>query len=266
LRRVEWTCPGECPSWADVELLCRQSPGLRTLRLACIYSYSPVSDDDTPIMLSYLKSLSLGRIPGPTDLVQTVPRSWDDVLSCFSDSTDQLPSLEWLQVESFSSISFFRTHGHKIRLLRANSNYAISPIPSAIILCPQLHSLVVYISDDMYTADATQLRLAHPTLQRICIFPFSEDPIRVPLRVFTSGVLDPLNLLLMAIESMYLPRLVQIRIRNVGAFEDLVDHPVFLMLWWRRWNIRAVRFEDKVGNSFESVGADEDLLLDSLRG
>jgi hypothetical protein len=73
--------------------------------------------------------------------------------------------------------------------------------------------------------------------------------------VFTSEVLDPLDALLMAIEGMDMPRLVQIRIRNVGAFVDLVDHPVFLGLWWRRWNIRGVRFEDKMGNLFESVGA-----------
>jgi len=54
---------------------------------------------------------------------------------------------------------------------------------------------------------------------------------------------------------------VQVRIRNVGVFADVVDHPVWLQLWWRRWNIRRVRFEDKSGRTFQSVCPGASLLL-----
>jgi len=87
----------------------------------------------------------------------------------------------------------------------------------------------------------------------------------VPQRVFTFAVLAPLDALLMSVENMIAPGLVELRIRNVGAFVDLVDHSGWLRAWWRRWNLRGVHFRDKTGKSFENISDEDELLLDLVR-
>jgi len=76
----------------------------------------------------------------------------------------------------------------------------------------------------------------------------------------------PLDHVLKSIEKMVAPHLVELRVRNTGAYMNLVDYSTWLGFWWRRWNIRGVQFRDKAGGSFANVFDPREALLDSVRG
>ena len=59
----------------------------------------------------------------------------------------------------------------------------------------------------------------------------------------------PLDSVLKSVEQMVAPRLIELRIRNIGAFGCILDHLTWLSFWWRRWNIdiRGIHFLDKSG-------------------
>jgi len=106
----------------------------------------------------------------------------------------------------------------------------------------------------------------HPTIQKICIIPSVEADLEVPPRVFEYAVLSPLDSVLKSVEQMSAPRLIELRIRNIGAFSGILDYSVWLRFWWRRWNIRGVQFLDKTGVSFHEVYDPGERILDSVRG
>jgi hypothetical protein len=250
LQRVEWNGPSERPSWSHLSSICCNLPNLRTLRISHFPPYPPPPCGDlVPIPSTHLRTLSFGPFPRPSQLSLNLPRLADAILFWQAIWRDQLPSLESLEVSTLPDVDFFRTHGHKIRRLRITSWSTPSDFPVILQLCSNLQDLTLSLK----RTDHIHLPSGHPTLQRICILPFNQDLVRVPSWLFSSAVLGCLDHLLMTIENMDLPELVQVRIRNVGAFTDLVDYSVWLKLWWRRWNIRGVRFEDKTGKTFESA-------------
>jgi len=255
LRRVDWNL-SECPSWTDLALLLQGTPNLEALRIITIYGQSIPLPDNTLITLKCLKYISLGM---PNNAPPYLPHSWDPLLSCFCISTDQLPCLERLDINPFPSDAFFTAHGSKLRILRTNSADTLPYLPSALDFCPNLHSLVIPPNLDISLPDS------HPSIERIGIFPLVERRVVAPERIYEAHVIAPFEECLMLLEQMFLPKLKLVKVRNVGSLADVVDHPLLLQFWWRRWNIRGVRFEDKVGRSFEKVISDEDALLDLVR-
>lgn len=245
LKRVEWNL-SECPSWHDLAGLLQGTPNLETLSVITVYGQSIPLPDNTLITLPNLKTLSLGM---PTNAPPYVPNSWDPLLSCLSLIPDQLPSIERLDINPFPREGFFVMHGPKLRILRTNSSDPLPFLPFALDASPNLHTLVIPPNGEIYLADAG----SHPSVERIGIFPVCENSIKVPERIYEQHIIQPLEECLLQLEDMKLPKLKLIKVRNVGLLADVIDHPLLLQFWWRRWNILGVRFEDKVGKTFEKV-------------
>ena len=245
LKRVEWNL-AECPSWHDLAGLLQNAPNLETLSVITIYGQSIPLPDNTLITLPNLKTLSLGM---PTNAPPYLPNSWDPLLSCLSFIPNQLPSIERLDINPFPRDEFFVMHGPKLRILRTNSSDPLPFLPYALDASPNLHTLIIPPNGDIYLADIG----SHPSIERIGIFPVCENSIKVPERIYEQHVMQPLEECLLQLEDMELPKLKTIKVRNVGLLADVIDHPLLLQFWWRRWNILGVRFEDKVGKTFEKV-------------
>jgi len=103
------------------------------------------------------------------------------------------------------------------------------------------------------------------SIERIGIFPLVEYPVEAPGRIYEPLVIAPMETCLLQLEEMFLPKLKLVKMKNVGSLANVIDYPLLLQFWWRRWNIRGVRFEDKMGTSFEKVTYEEDALLDLIR-
>ncbi|KAJ7666105.1 hypothetical protein DFH06DRAFT_267095 [Mycena polygramma] len=261
LRRIEWSHVGEAPAWCDLANLCQHTPNLRTLRLTWIFSYAePVR---SILQLPLLETISLGLIPDPIDNILELPLSWDPLLNYFASNPDMLPSLRRFEIEIFPhDLHFFQVHGSKIRTFRT-TNWSRPPLlPSALPLLPNLDSLVFTQSTEYVT-----LPPSHPTIRRICIAPFSEEQCVVPPRFFSTAVLRPLDSVLLSIDSTKLPRLEEVRLRNIGVLVNLIDEPAWLLQWARRWRFKGVKFCDMHGRSFGDIkDPDKDPLLDAVRG
>ncbi|KAF8965061.1 hypothetical protein BDZ97DRAFT_1918503 [Flammula alnicola] len=264
LRRVEWSGAGEAPRFQDLVQLCNDLPNLVTLRLVAIYSFPMRESDGIPpiLLLPKLKTLSLGVIPEPNTPRPEFAVTWDPFLQYASFASGQLPSLERFECDIFPllTMSFFRVHGHKIRLFRTTAWSAENALPEALGLCPRLYSLVI-----AQGSETVELPLFHPTLEKICILPTVDVVVGVPQRVFDFAVMAPLDALLKSIEKMTAPHLVELRIRNMGAYLNIVDYATWLGFWWRRWNIRGVHFRDKTGASYQNVQDPSEALLDLVR-
>ncbi|KAJ6595889.1 hypothetical protein DFH09DRAFT_1259063 [Mycena vulgaris] len=261
LRRLEWSHPGEAPAWCDLANLCHHAPNLRTLRLTWIFSYQQPFRQ--PVELPLLETLSLGLIPDPIDNIVELPLTWDPLLAHLVAHPEALPALRRVELDLFpTDLTFFRTHGAKIRVFRTTNWSAPPMLPCALPLLPNLDSLILTQSTEYVT-----LPPAHPALRRICIAPFMEEHIVVPPRVFAAAVLTPLESVLLSIDSTKLPRLEEVRLRNIGILTNLVDEPAWLLKWAKRWHFRGVRFCDMRGQSFgEITDPDNDPLLNVLRG
>ncbi|KAG1802289.1 uncharacterized protein HD556DRAFT_811344 [Suillus plorans] len=101
--------------------------------------------------------------------------------------------------------------------------------------------------------------------KRIGIFPISEDPVGVPQAIFSAYIMKPLEDLLCQIDESQLPKLTQVRIRNIGTLANITEHPLFLQRWWKRWDSRGVRFDDKDGRPFNLVSSESDSVHDNVR-
>ncbi|KIM91458.1 hypothetical protein PILCRDRAFT_94326 [Piloderma croceum F 1598] len=255
LKRLDWNF-SECPSWADLAHLLRGTPNLEALRIITVYGQSLPLADASLITLKSLKNLSLGM---PYNAPPYLPHSWDPLLSYLSISSDQLPCLERLDINPFPTDAFFAVHGYKLRILRTNSADTLPYLPASLDLCPNLQSLVFPPNLDICFSET------HPSIERIGIFPLVEYPVTAPDRIYEAHVVAPLEECLIMLEQMILPKLKLVKLRNVGSLANVVDHPLLLQFWWRRWNIRGARFEDKMGKSFEKVVSDDDALLDLVR-
>jgi len=251
LKRVDWNF-SECPSWADLAHLLRGTPNLEALRIITIYGQSIPLPDSSLITLKYLRNFSLGM---PNNAPPYLPHSWDPLLSYLSVSSDQLPSLERLDINPFPSDIFFIIHGYKLRILRTNSADTLPYLPASLDLCPNLHSLVFPPNLDICLSES------HPSIERIGIFPLVECPVTAPERIYEAHVIAPMEECLIMLEQMFLPKLKLVKVRNVGSLADVVDHPLLLQFWWRRWNLRGVRFEDKMGKSFEKVVSGASIIV-----
>jgi hypothetical protein len=251
LRRLEWSGAGEAPRYQDLVHLCNKLPHLVTLRLIALYSF-PVRADGVPPLftLSKLKTLSLGVIPEPTSPLAEYAVTWDPLVQYLCLHPSQLPCLEHFECDIFPLLSmiFFEIHGKKLRLFRTTAWSAEGVLPEALSLCPNLESLVIAQGSEI-----VDLPAFHPSIKRICILPTVDVAVSVPQRVFDYAVMAPLDHVLKSIERMVAPHLVELRVRNTGAYMNLVDYSTWLGFWWRRWNIRGVQFRDKAGGSFANV-------------
>ncbi|KAF7360289.1 hypothetical protein MVEN_00758300 [Mycena venus] len=261
LRRAEWSHVGEAPTWHDLANLCRHARNLTTLRLTWIFSYTELVHER--LELPFLETLSLGLIPDPVDNIIELPISWDPLLNYFASDPEMLPSLRRFEVEIFpTNLRFFRVHGSKIRTFRTTNWSAPPMLPSTLPLLPNLESLIL-----TQTTEYVTLPPFHPTLRRICIAPLMEDHIVVPPRFFNTAVLTPLECVMLSIDSTNLPRLEEVRLRNVGILMNLVDEPAWLLKWAKRWNFKGVKFCNMHGQSFtETRDPDNDPLLYAVRG
>lgn len=243
LRRVEWTS-SECPSWTDLMRVLRAATGIRSLTLTNIYGSLTERLSHQGLILPHLKTLVLGDSPSFSHAsLGNIPLN--AFLTMLAKSPEQLPSLERLEGFSPLSSDFLRTHGSKMRIVRT---VAFTPLIHEIIAtCPNLDTFITIFPHHILDM------LSHPSLKRIGIFPISEDPIRVPPPIFSAYIMKPLEDLLSQIDESNLPKLEQIRIRNVGTLANITEHLEFLQKWWNRWHLRGVRFDDKDGQPFASV-------------
>ena len=251
LRRLGWSGAGETPRYQDLVQICNGLPNLVTLRLASLFSF-PVRSDGIPPLLMFpkLKTLSLAVIPDPPEFRPEYAMTWDPFMNYLSVHPRQLPALERLECDIFPllTMSFFHMHGHKIRLFRTTAWSADGVLPEALPLCPNLQSFVI-----SQGSEPIDFPLFHPTLQKICIIPSVEADVDVPQRVFEYAVMSPLDSVLKSVEKMIAPCLIELRIRNIGAFGSILDYSTWLRFWWRRWNIRGIHFLDKTGVSYHEV-------------
>ena len=251
LQRLGWSGTGETPRYQDLVQLCNGLPNLVTLRLVSIFSFPRRSDGIPPLLIfPNLKTLSLAVIPDPPKPRPEYAMTWDPLMNYLSVQPRQLPALERLECDIFPllSMSFFHMHGHKIRLFRTTAWSADGALAEALPLCSNLQSFVI-----SQGSEPIEFPVFHPTLQKICIFPSVEADVDVPQRVFEYAVMSPLDSALKSVEQMGAPRLIELRIRNIGAFGNILDYSTWLRFWWRRWNIRGVNFLDKSGVSFHEV-------------
>jgi len=251
LRRLEWSGAGEGPRYQDLVHLCNTLPYLVTLRLITIYSFPFRTEGVPPLFtLSNLKTLSLGIIPEPTYPRPEYPVTWDPLVQYLCLHPSQLPCLRHFECDIFPflSMNFFEIHGKKLRLFRTTAWSAEGFLPEALTLCPNLESLVI-----VQGSNIVDLPSFHPSIQRICILPTVDVMVSVPRRVFDYAVVAPLDHVLKSIEKMSAPHLVELRVRNTGAYMNLIDYSTWLAFWWRRWNIRGVQFQDKAGRQFGNI-------------
>ncbi|KAJ7906285.1 hypothetical protein B0H13DRAFT_1880721 [Mycena leptocephala] len=221
LRRIEWSHVGEAPTWRDLANLCHHAPNLTTLRLTWIFSYTqPVRE---MLELPFLETLSLGLIPDPIDDIAELPISWDPLLNYFASDPEMLPSLRRFEVDIFpTDLRFFAVHGSKIQTFRT-TNWSTPPmLPTTLPLLPNLDSLILTQSTEYVTL-----------------------PHFIP-----HCAAYPLDSVLLSIDSTKLPRLEEVRLRNIGILMNLVDEPAWLLKWAKRWHFKGVRFCDMRGLSF----------------
>jgi hypothetical protein len=239
LRRVEWTS-NEYPSWSDLMRVLRTATGIRSLTLANIYG-SLAEKPSHQLVLPNLKTLVLGDSRSFSHAsLGNVPLN--ALLTMLAKSPEQLPSLERLEGFSPFSPDFLRTHGSKVRIVRTVS---LTPLlPEIIATCPNLDTFITIFPHQIPDL------LSHSSLKRIGIFPISEGPVGVPPEIYSAYIMKPLEDLMCQIEESNLPKLEQVRIRNVGALANIMQHPDFLQRWWKRWHQRGVRFDDKDGRPF----------------
>lgn len=240
LRRVEWTA-NEYPSWGDLMRVLRRATGIRSLTLANIYGPLTEKPSNQFLILPNLKTLVLGDNASFSHAsLGNVPLN--ALLTMLSKAPEQLPSLERLEGFSPFSPDFLRTHGSKVRIVRT---VAYTPLLHEIIAtCPNLDTFITIFPHHILDL------LSHPSLKRIGIFPINEDLVGVPPAIFSAYIMKPLEDLLCQIDESHLPKLAQIRIRNLGPLANIMDHPIFLQRWWKRWHLKGVRFDDKDGRPF----------------
>ncbi len=251
LRRVEWSGPGETPRFQDFAVFCNSLPNLVTLRLMSIYSYPLLRDGAPPLIrIPSLKTLSLGIIPEPPFHREQYAITWDPFLQYLSVNSQQLPALERFECDLFPqfTMSFFIAHAHKLRQFRTTTCFADIFLPEAVAACSNLLELVL-----VHGPEVVAFPQYHPTLRRICILPAIDVEVAVPHKIYEHAVMCPLDAILRTVEQMIAPRLVEVRVRNSGAFVDIVDQTVWLSYWWRRWNLRSIEFTDKAGRQYRDV-------------
>ncbi|KAG2363675.1 hypothetical protein BDR07DRAFT_1403570 [Suillus spraguei] len=241
LRRIEWTS-NEYPSWSDLMRVLRTATGISSLTLANIYG-NLTERPSQYITLPNLKTLVLGDSPSFSHAsLGNVPLN--AFLTMLSKSPEQLPSLQRLEGFSPFSPDFLRTHGSKVRIVRT---VAFTPLLHEIIAtCPNLDTFVTIFPHHILDL------LSHPSLKRIGIFPHH------------AYIMKPLEDLLCQINESQLPKLTQVRIRNVGTLANITEHPSFLQKWWKRWDSRGVRFDDKDGQPFNLVPSGNNSVLDNV--
>jgi hypothetical protein len=258
VRRLDFDSIGEAPALYDLIDISRFLPRLETLRLLCLHSYptDPAAVRRLHIAhFKHLKTLALGPIPAPQS--QTIPQHyigvWDPLLRYLGLNTKQLPVLERFEpgILPEYDTTFFTTHGYKIRMLRVTTARTGTQLPVALNHCTNLESLV--FAHGIAGADTLCTPTGHHTIKRICITPETERVTEVPAKVFMSAILSPLEELIERVEGMDLPEVEEVRVRDFGAYGQLVEHASLLNMWWRRFALKGIRFVDQEGKPYDNV-------------
>lgn len=247
LQRLEWGSSGEPPRYQDLAFLCNRLPNLTTLRLMAIYSYPRFPDGARPLLLlPSLTTLSLGIIPEPPTHQERFAVTWDPLLHFLSVSEQQLPQLTRFECDLFpqqpDTLTFFTTHGKKLKSFRTTTSFADVHLPAAVSACPNLLELSI-----VHGAEVAAFPLGHSNVERICLLPTIDVKVEVPRKIFANAILNPLDAIMQCVENMVAPRLKEVRIRNVGGFSAIVDQDVWLSQWSRRWGFRGISFVNQLG-------------------
>ncbi|KAF9521746.1 hypothetical protein CPB83DRAFT_872165 [Crepidotus variabilis] len=255
LQRVDWAGPGEPPRFQDLSAFCNLLPKLKTLRLMAIYSYPhPFQGVPPTLRLPSLTTLSLGVIPVPLVYHDTYAVTWDPFLQYLSLSSEQLPLLKRFECDLFpqqaNSINFFVVHGSKLRVLRTGTYYDNNMLPQAVSACLNLVDLVI-----VHGPEAIAFPRYHPTLERISLLPTVDVKVDFPSKFFKSVIINPLDDILRYTQIMVAPKLKEIRIRNTGGYNGLIDDKAWLLDWYQRWQLRGIAFVDQFGISYDRLDA-----------
>ncbi|TDL18784.1 hypothetical protein BD410DRAFT_467733 [Rickenella mellea] len=264
LRRLEWSA-SESPRWDDLEVLLFETPRLRTLSVLHMIQ-TPTPHPRKPLTLKYLHSLSLG--PFPTPIGVKIP-TWDTVLAAFT----QTPSPDELQLPSLTSLSitpinfvipkssterFFLYYGPHLRTLRTSDLTPRDLFDSAFVAPgssnPSLRT-ILNLSPHLRSLVFNPLQpIAYPTehacLERVAVYPPSEHPVSVPLRMYASQVQLPLDTLFEQLVGGAFPSLKVVRLRDQGAFGFLGRTTEWLEQWRKQWDEKGIRFENRDGLSY----------------
>ncbi|TEB39421.1 hypothetical protein FA13DRAFT_1619354 [Coprinellus micaceus] len=257
IRRLEFDSINEAPTLLDIIDIAQPSLALRALSLRCIHSYPNDPDviQNLPIIpFTTLKTLLLNRIPiipGPEGRgPPSYPSTWTPFLMYLRVDKSQLPQLERLEVsrnrDDAQMVEFFRIHGWKFRMLKVSTESVKSVLPQVLRHCSNLDSLV------LAHRSRIRLNLPHemPGIRRICITPYVEETARVPPHIFYKTVLFPLGELMTALDRVRYGSLSEVRVRNVGVYDELAECDEWSHPWWSSFNQRGIRFVDKEGRPY----------------
>ncbi|KAF4618628.1 hypothetical protein D9613_010109 [Agrocybe pediades] len=233
LRRVEWAgSGGEFPQCKDLLELCRSLPELVTLRLTALHSWpsTPYGWDSQRFVLPKLKTLSLGSIPPFPNHPSDYPLTWDPLLRLLTNANCQLPSLRRFECDIFPlrTPSFFDRYGPQLQHFRVPSESVNKSLPDVLNLCPNLQTLVIVQGCDV----KWEMPPAHQNIRRICFLPVVDSYTSAPERIYAIAVIKPLHDALKVIEAAKLPRLAEVRVHNIGAFNDLTNHDGLIADWY----------------------------------
>ncbi|TEB34227.1 hypothetical protein FA13DRAFT_1753815 [Coprinellus micaceus] len=262
IRRLEFDSINEAPSLHDIIDIAESCHSLESLSLRCIHSYPNDPDviEKLPIVnFNALKTLLLNRISRPAGTARPpdYSTSWDPLPRLLQSEYQAIPP-----ARTAAGMGFFHTHGRKFRMLKTTTWSVGSILPEVLEQCNNLDSLVLVQG----SAGPPRFPSEVPNIRRICITPYAEETARVPPHIFTSALLEPLDELIAALDGASYGSLSEVRIRNIGAYDGLVEYGLWLDTWWRRFNIRGIRFVDKEGCSYENVVDPGEALLNTVRG
>ncbi|PPQ77102.1 hypothetical protein CVT26_004521 [Gymnopilus dilepis] len=253
LRRIDWAGTGELPRYADLAKLCNNLPHLITLRLAAMHT-TRVQDfiGVTPLISPRLRHLILGPDPRASTPRANLNSTWCLLFNSFCSNPErQIPRLEYFDCGILPRHwkPFFYLHGHKLQILRMASLDDPSFLPKIVEYCPNLKALLI----SQKVATPVKFPAFHPSLTKICICPNVDSPVTVPDSILSCAVMESLDDLLLDIERMVAPCLVELRIWGTGPYAAINKYSLWLRSWWLRWNLRGVQFLDKTGSSYKDI-------------
>lgn len=286
LKKLEWIA-SESPRFVELQTLLYETPYLRSLSvLHTFYPKQPVELlHEKPCFLRYLRELRLGPFPTPHGAPVPV---WDKFLTFLTPAEQPAPAPyclppepteEELQLPQIRSLSitpvnilklhtpterFLTIYGPRLRFLRTSNltpkavlslseSVAVREnrsLRTMLALCPHLRDLI------FNPLQPTQFPLAHPTLERIGIFPPHENAINAPKRMYDQVIQAPVDRLMQELLAGGFPNLKVVRLRDAGSFGFLGRSDEWLDNWQPKMEERGIRFENRDGMKLDLYNMD----------